>query len=167
MKDNCFTEFCDFLSYINRNQPQAQPCALPPRLLSRPPPHPVLQPVTEPLFEFPESYSKFPPNPGIEPRSPALWADSLPAELPGKPKNTGMGSLFLLQGIFPTQESNPGLPHCRWILYQPRHKESPRILEWIAYPFSSGSSPPKNQTGVSCIAGRFFTNWAIREALLP
>ena len=39
----------------------------------------------------------------------------------------------------------------------------PRILEWIAYPFSRGSSLPKNQTGVSCIAGRFFTIWATRE----
>ena len=44
------------------------------------------------------------PDPGIEPRSPALWADSLPAEPPGKPKNTGVGSLSLLQGIFLTQE---------------------------------------------------------------
>ena len=38
-----------------------------------------------------------------------------------------------------------------------------RILEWVAYPFSSGSSPPRNRTGVSCIAGGFFTNWVIRE----
>ena len=40
------------------------------------------------------------PNPGIEPRSPALHVDSLPAESPGKPKNTGVGSLSLLQRIF-------------------------------------------------------------------
>ena len=44
------------------------------------------------------------------------------------------------------------------------HKGSPRILEWLAFPFSSGSSWPRNRTRVSCIAGRFFTNWAIREA---
>ena len=44
------------------------------------------------------------PNPGIEPRSPALQADSLPFEPTGKPKNTGVGSLFLLQENFPTQE---------------------------------------------------------------
>ena len=50
----------------------------------------------------------------------------------------------LFQGIFPTQESNPGLPHCRWILYQLSHKGSPRILEWVAFPFSSGSSRPRN-----------------------
>ena len=80
-------------------------------------------------------------------------------------QNTGVCSLSLLQGIFPTQESNPGLPYCRRILYQLSHKGSPRILEWVAYPFSSGSSWPRNRTGVSCIAGRFFTNWAIREAL--
>ena len=39
-----------------------------------------------------------------------------------------------------------------------------RLLEWVAYPFSSGSSQPRNRTGVSCIAGGFFTKWAIREA---
>ena len=48
--------------------------------------------------------------------------------------------------------------------YQLSHKGGPRTQEWIAYPFSSGSSRPRNWTGVSCIAGRFFTNWAIREA---
>ena len=48
--------------------------------------------------------------------------------------------------------------HCRQILYQLSHQRSPRILEWVTYPFSSGSSQPRNQTGVSCIAGGFFTN---------
>ena len=57
------------------------------------------------------------PNPEIKPRSPALQADSLPAEPPGKPKNTGVGSLSLLQQIFLTQESNQGLLHCMWILF--------------------------------------------------
>ena len=78
--------------------------------------------------------------------------------------NTGVGSLYLLQGIFPAQGLNPGLPHYRRVLYQLSHKGSPRILEWVAYPFSSRSSWYRNQTQVSCIAGRFFTNWAIREA---
>ena len=55
-------------------------------------------------------------------------------------------------------EFAPDLPHCRQILYQLSHKGSPRILEWVAYPFSRGSSQPRNQTGVSCIAGGFFTN---------
>ena len=79
-------------------------------------------------------------------------------------QNTGVGSLSLRQGIFPTQGLNPSLPHCRWILYQ-LPQGSPRILEWVAYPFSSGSSQPRNQPRVSCIAGRLFTNWAIKEAL--
>ena len=58
------------------------------------------------------------PNPGIKPRSPMLQADSLPAEPAGKPKSTGVGSLSLLQRIFPSQESKRGLLHCRQILYQ-------------------------------------------------
>ena len=65
------------------------------------------------------------PNPGIEPRSPALQADSLPAEPQGKPKNTAVGSLSLLRGIFLTQELNWGLPRCRWILYQLSYQGSP------------------------------------------
>ena len=81
-------------------------------------------------------------------------------------QNTGMGILFLLQGIFPTQGSNPGLPHCRQILYQLSHKGSSRILEWVAYPFSSRSSPPRNQTGgSSALQAEFFTTWGMREAL--
>ena len=58
------------------------------------------------------------PNPGIKPRSPTLQADSFPSEPSGNPKNTRVESLSLLQGNFPTQESNRGLLHCRWILYQ-------------------------------------------------
>ena len=53
-----------------------------------------------------------------------------PWNSPGK--NTGVGSLSLFQSIFPTQGSNPGLPHCRQILYQLSHKRNPRILEWNA-----------------------------------
>ena len=68
------------------------------------------------------------PNPGIEPRSPALQADSLPSEPPGKPKNIGVGSLSLLQGIFLTQESNWGLLHCRRIFYQLSYQGSLDIL---------------------------------------
>ena len=71
------------------------------------------------------------PNPGIKPRSSILQADSLPAESQGKPKNTRVDTLSLLQWIFPTQGLNPGLPHCRQILYQLSLKGSPRILEWV------------------------------------
>ena len=105
-------------------------------------------------------------------------------------QNTGVGSLSLPQGILLIPGLNPGLPHCRRILYQLSHKGSPnesencsvlsdslrphgryspgvlqaRILECVAGPFSRGSSQPRGRTGVSCIAGGFFTNWAIREA---
>ena len=54
----------------------------------------------------------------MSPASPALKTDSLLSKPPEKPMNTGVGSLSLLQGIFPTQESNWGLTHCRQILYQ-------------------------------------------------
>ena len=70
-------------------------------------------------------------------------------------KNTGVGSLSLLQGIFPNQGSNPSLLHCRWILYKQSHQGSPRIWEWVAYPFSRGSFQPRDRTRVSHIADRF------------
>ena len=88
------------------------------------------------------------PGPGIEPWSLTLQADALPSEPPGKPgrwqmpllqlcstlcdpmdcpwrspgQTTEMGSLSLLQGIFLAQGWNPGLPHCRWLLYQRGHQ---------------------------------------------
>ena len=107
-------------------------------------------PWTSMEFSMPEYWSGKPfpssgdlPNSGIEPRSPTLQMDSLPVEPPGKPKNTGVGSLSLLQwnfwaqesnlsllqGIFPTQGSNPGLQHCRWVLYQLSYKGNPDYLE--------------------------------------
>ena len=87
---------------------------------------------------------------------------SVHGDFPGK--DTWVGCHALLQGIFPSQGQNPGLPHCRRILYQLSYEGSLRILEWVTCPFSRGSSQPKNWTGVSCIAGRFFTNWATRKA---
>ena len=110
-------------------------------------------------FSRPEYWSVLPfpspgdlPNPGMEPRSPTLQTDSLPAEPQGKPKNTGVGSLSLLQRIFPTQELIQALLHCRWILHQLSHEGSTRILEWVAYPFSRGSSQPRDQAHISCIS---------------
>ena len=61
--------------------------------------------------------------------SPALQVDSLPAEPLGKPKNTGEGSLSLLQQISPTQESNRGLLHCRQILYQLNYQRILNVFE--------------------------------------
>jgi len=82
---------------------------------------------------------------------------SVHGDFPGK--NIGMGCHTLLQGIFPTQGSNPGLPPCRQILYQLSHQGSPSIVEWVVNPFSRGSSWPRNQNRVSCISGEFFTSW--------
>ena len=81
-------------------------------------------------------------------------------------KNTGVDCHGLLQGIFPTQGSNPSLPRCRWVLCHLNHQRSPWILEWVPYPFSRRNSQPWNWAWVSCITGEFFTSWATREAHL-
>ena len=102
-----------------------------------------------------QSYPTVQPH-GLQPASLLCPWDS-----PGK--NTGVGCHALFKGtfhprdqmIFPTQRSNLGLPHCRQILCQLIHKGSQRTLEWVANPFSSGSSWPRNRTEVSCIAGGF------------
>ena len=118
-------------------------------------PHGILQARILEWVAFP--FSRDLPNPGIEPRLATLQVDSLPAEPQGKPKNTGVGSLSLPQGIFPTQESNQALLHCRWLLYQLSYQGSPkesescsvlsaslwshrlvleaRLLEWVAFSF--------------------------------
>ena len=128
-------------------------------------------------FSRPEYWSEYPfpspgdlPNPGIQPSSPELQEDSLPAEPQGKPKNTEVGSLSLLQCIFPTQESNQGLLHCRQILYQLSYQESPYFLKvkvksksevsqscptlcnpiTVAYRLLCPWDFPGNSTGVDC-----------------
>ena len=85
--------------------------------------HGILQARILEWVAFP--FSRGSSQPGIEPRSPILQADSLPAEPQGKPKNTGVGSPSLHQRIFLTQESNWGLLRCRRILYQLSHEGSP------------------------------------------
>ena len=85
------------------------------------------------------------PDPGIEPRSPTLQADSLPSEPPGNPKKNDLPSLRFKLRTF-------------------------RLWDWHAayctkraytnFPFSRGSSQTRDQTQVSCIADRFFTSWA-------
>ena len=87
---------------------------------------------------------------------------SVHRDSPGQ--NTGIGCHALIQGIFPTQGLKPGLPHCRQILYHLSHQGSPRILQCIVYPFSRGTSQPRNWTRVSCVLGRFFTSWATQKA---
>ena len=76
------------------------------------------------------------PNPGIEPRSPALQTDSLPAGPQGKPKNTGVGSLSLLQRIFLSQESNRCFLHCRQILTLTGTQYI--FIEWVDSGMNSG-----------------------------
>ena len=63
----------------------------------------------------------------------------------------------LFQGIFSTQGSNPGLQHCRQILYQLSHQATPRILEWVAYPFSNGLPDEESNRGL-LHSGGFFTS---------
>ena len=79
-----------------------------------------------------------------------------PWNSPGQ--NIRVGSCSLFQGSSQPRGWIPGLPHCRQILYQLSYQESSRILEWVPYPFSTRSFWPRNWTGVSCIAGGFFTS---------
>ena len=84
--------------------------------------------------------------------SESLWPQELqPARLlcpwDSPVKNTGVGCHALLQGIILSLGSNPGLPHCRWFLHHLSHQGSPRILEWVACPFSRGSPDPGIELG--------------------
>ena len=117
------------------------------------------------------------PNPRIECRSPAMQADSLPFELTELRKT----KIYLYQQL----EYWGGLPCPPWgdlpnLGIKPRSPAlqadslpseppvflgSPRILEWVAYPFFRGSSQPRNQTRVSCIACRFFNSWATMKKI--
>ena len=80
----------------------------------------------------------------------------VPWNFPGQ--NTGVGSLSLLEGIIPTRGLNPGLPDCRWILYQQSQKGSLIILKLVAYPFSSGFSDPGIELRSPALQVDFFTN---------
>ena len=73
-----------------------------------------------------------------DPMDCSLPGSCVHGDSPGK--NTGVGCHALLQGIFPTQGSNSGLPHCRQILYHLSRQGSTRILAGEAHPFSRGSS---------------------------
>ena len=95
--------------------------------------------------------------------SDSLWPHRLysPWNSPGQ--NTGEHSRSLLQGNLPNSGIKPRSPTLQADSLPAEPQGSPRILEWVVYPFSSISSWLRNWTRVSCIAGRFFTNWAIRE----
>ena len=98
------------------------------------------------------------------PWSHVLWPTKLYYPWGPLCKNNEVSCHALLWGIFPNQGSNSGLLYSGKILYHLCHQGSPRILEWVVYPFSRGSSWPRNQTRVSCIAGGFFTSRAHKEA---
>ena len=126
----------------------SQPCPCPNHLSCQPPPRGVF-PWRDSVSSESESHSVM--SDSLQPLGVySLWNS------PGQ--NTGVGSLSFLWEIFLNQGSNPGLLHCGQILYQLSHQGSPRIVEWVAYPFSRVSSQTRNRTRVSCIAGRFFTN---------
>ena len=91
--------------------------------------------------------------------SDSLWSHELHSSWNSPDQCTGMGSLSLHQGIFPTQGSNPGLSHSRQILYCLSHQGSPRILERLAYHFSRDLPHPGIEPVSPAFAGRFFTNW--------
>ena len=89
----------------------------------------------------------------LTPRDPmhcSLPGSSGHGDSPGK--NIGVGCHAVLGRIFPSPGLNPGLRHYKRILYSLSHQGSPRVLEWVAYPFSRGSSWPRNWSRVSCIA---------------
>ena len=127
--------------------------------------------MSDSLWPRPEYWSGLPcPTPGdflnprIEPRSPTLQVDSLPAEPPEKPKNTGVGSLSLLQQIFLTQELNWCLLHFRWIFHQLSYQESHKSND--SYPYKkteiwrhSGEKPCENGL-------RNWSNVTIRQGTL-
>ena len=122
-----------------------RPCGLPP-----------VRPLCPWGFSRQEYWSGLPlcppgdlPNPGIKPRSPTLQSDSLLSKPPGKPKNTGVGSLSLFQGIFSTEESNQGLLHCRQILYQMSYQGS--SLPHINLKMSPGYSLSNKKETSHCL----------------
>ena len=79
-------------------------------------------------------------------------------------QNTGVGSYYLLQGIFPTQRSNPGLPHCGWILYQLSHKEANTGVSSLS--LLQGNLPgPGIEPGSPALQVNSLTTEHIREAL--
>ena len=113
------------------------------------------------LAEFPDrTHQSRPESERSSVMSNSLRPHGLYSPWDSSGQDTGVGSLSLLQGIFPTQGSNPGLPHCRRILYQLSHKGSPTVLVWVLV-LQQGIFLTRNWTRVSCTAGRFFTNRAI------
>ena len=97
-------------------------------------PRPGLEPRPAPLIAWRLSHCTTRKVKVAQVMSDSLWPHGLYSPWNSAGQNTGVGNLSLLQGIFPTQRSNPGPPLCSQILYQLSHPGSPRILEWIEVP---------------------------------
>ena len=123
-------------------------------------------------FSRPEYWSGLPfpspedlPNPGIEARSPMFQEDSLPGEPQGKPKNTGVSSLSLLEQIFLTA-SNQGLLHCRRILYQLSYQGRPSGVKLKEFPLRLGTSVPLSMFLFNTVLKVWSKwKWVTKEAL--
>ena len=83
--------------------------------------------------------------------SDSLWPHELFSPWNSPDKTNGVGSLALLQGVFPNLGSNPGLLHCRQSFYQLSHKGNPRILEWIPVPSPADLPNPGIKLGSSAL----------------
>ena len=130
--DNCFTILCWFLLHYNMKVKVKVAQSCPP--LCDPMDYTIYRNLQARILEwvaFP--FSRGSSQPWDQPRSPTLQAGSLPAKPQGKPKNTGMGSLSLLQCVFPIQESKQGLLHCRRILHRLSYQSAINIH--ISFPF--------------------------------
>ena len=104
-----------------------------------------LEQATASLLSFPVADLHPTPSTSVSLSISSLWPHGLYSPWTSPGKKTGVHSLSLLQGIFPTQGWNPGLPNCRWILYKLSHKGSP--LPQRTSPISPGRggnqlSPP-------------------------
>ena len=115
----------------------------------------IFNPVDQ-CLNFCNSISRASMSNSLQPMDCSPPGSTAHGDSPGK--NIGVGGHVLLQGVFPTQGSNPDLLHFRQILYCLSHQGSPRIVKWVVDPFTMGTSQPRVQTGVSCIAGGFFTS---------
>ena len=103
-----------------------------------------------PVIQVPNIFPEWGESESLSLVSDSLWPHGLCSSWNSPGQNTGVGSLSLLQGIFPTQGSNPGLPYCqwRWAFYQLSHEGSPRILEWVAIPSTGDLPNPGIEQGI-------------------
>ena len=135
--------------------------------------HGILQPRILEWVAF--AFSRGSSQPRDRTQVSTLQVNFLPAEPPGKPKNTGVGTLSLLQGIFLTQESNQGLLYCRWILYQLSYRGSTdegALAKRAVFPWVQGGVRPEELTwppvqAPPCLPAHHHCFLAVRLPVLP